>query len=356
MSADSQPEFVAAQRLGKHLANVPKLGDIVSDRQFMGVTHSYPHQISARGLLDDIVHTEGAAAREYAGESEHLGIRWTTPYGWDEDAVRRLKVLLSRVWRGRTRASWGSELESLASMTPPFAWSVKDMLAAHGSEDLEEDQHVLLKQRIEELAREASQEGWDGAGSAAVRDEAVAGAKRFIDALPCLGVLPEVAATSRGELRFDWAPSSSCTLGVTVGISQRIAFSGLFADTLVSGKEPWEGDLPPLLHFCIERLRSYESEGFGGGGSHRDISERRLRHRVLEAVEGADEAWQDAASIARRSALPEELVLKVLYEDSSDVIYEQFASGKVVFSTRRHFLGNASAAQKLLGAFRNRLR
>ena len=222
---------------------------------------------------------------------------------------------------------------------------------------LDESKVLVLKDHVDTAAREAVMDGWAGGDAIAVDTDVVANAKRLIDSLPKLDVLPEVAATEHGEIGFDWAPTDTCTLRLTVGARDQITLSGLFDDTLVSGKEQWESGLPQLVQCCLERVRSYDREAQSGPAStHRDVSERRLRNRVLKAIGEAEEIWQDPASIARRSALPEELVLKVLYEDTSDVIYEQRASGKVVFSTRAHYVENASAAQKLLGAFRNRLR
>ena len=218
-------------------------------------------------------------------------------------------------------------------------------------------QHRILNDRIEALAREARRDGWDGVNALVLQAAVVANAKRLVEVLPLLAVPPVVAVTEHGEVRFDWALSSTRTLTLTVGAHPQIAFSGLFDDTLVSGKEPWESDLPQLVQCCFERLRSGEAEAISGHPTfHRDASERRLRSRVLKAIEAGEELWQDAAGIARRSELPEELVLRVLYEDTSEVIHEQLAGGKVVFTTRRHYLGKASAVQKLLGAFRNRLR
>ena len=219
---------------------------------------------------------------------------------------------------------------------------------------LDDDDRRRVIDHVDTVLRDPSLDGGD---ATAVSPAVVVNAKRLIEVFPPLAMLPEVVATEHGELRFDWVASATCTLTLTVGEDPRLGVSALFDDTLVSGNESWDGTLPLLVSYCFERLRRSEAEASAGpGGPGRGMSERRLRNRVFKAIEGAKEAWQDLASISRRSALPEELVLRVLYGDSSDVISERRASGKVVFSTRRHFLDKASAAQKLLGAFRNRLR
>ena len=359
MSADSQFEFEVARRALGHPASGHGVLEDTSDRHQGFITHSYPHQLPVHSDHDDLSRSAVDDVLGLGRESTAFGFWRDKAFDSSKTSVLDVDGLLRRL-----SAESGAGLRLMVSSAHGPSGTTFDAAEAWaaigpeiGGQSLEESHRRLLIDQVDAVAREAGDYGWDGADGVAVAAAVVSNAKRLIVVFPLLGVLPELAATEHGEIRFDWAPSTTCTLTLTVGAASQIAFGGLFGDTLVSGNEPWESDLPQLVQCCFEQLRSYEAGAISGVGSaHRDVSERRLRSRVFKAIEDADEAWQDVASLARRSALPEELVLRVLYDDSSDVISEQLAGGKVVFTTRRHFLGKASAAQRLLGAFRNRLR
>ena len=112
-----------------------------------------------------------------------------------------------------------------------------------------------LKREVRGILARAGEDNWDGEGALAVSPRTVEIAELAIDGFPRYVARPDVDATPRGEVDFDWAVSRNAMLTVSVGPSGEIAFAGLFGDARVSGSEIWSGELPRFVACCFERLR-----------------------------------------------------------------------------------------------------
>lgn len=113
-----------------------------------------------------------------------------------------------------------------------------------------------LRQKIDELLETAGVENWDSEGALAVKQETVEIAKQLIGYFPDDIEKPDVEATPRGEVDFDWILSREAMLTVSVGPSGDITFVGSFRSVDFHGTEPWTGQLPCFVHCGFEQLRS----------------------------------------------------------------------------------------------------
>ena len=115
----------------------------------------------------------------------------------------------------------------------------------------------LLKQRVSSLLKKADKEGWDGEDAARLNEKTVKVAQELVDRFPIQVVhdgAPDVDVTPHGEVDFDWVVDKNTMLTVSILPSKEIAFSGLFHDARVNGREPWKGVLPQFVNCCFERL------------------------------------------------------------------------------------------------------
>ena len=121
-------------------------------------------------------------------------------------------------------------------------------------------ERASLKEEVSSLVDDAGEENWDGEGALALAPETVDIARRMIDGFPVDTGRPDVSATPHGEVDFDWIIDRNRMLTLSVGPSGSIAFSGLFGDARVNGREPWKGRLPQRVHCCLQRLRKARNE------------------------------------------------------------------------------------------------
>ena len=112
-----------------------------------------------------------------------------------------------------------------------------------------------LKREVRGILARAGEDNWDGEGALAVSPRTVEIAELAIDGFPSYVARPDVEATPRGEVDFDWAVSRDAMLTVSIGPSGEVAFAGLFGGARVSGSEIWSGGIPRLVGCCFERLR-----------------------------------------------------------------------------------------------------
>ena len=120
-------------------------------------------------------------------------------------------------------------------------------------DQLRQDQ---LRQEVDELLETAGVENWDGEGALAVKQETAEIAKQLISYFPDDIEEPDVEATPRGEVDFDWILSKEAMLTVSVGPSGDITFVGSFRSVDFNGTEPWANKLPCFIHCGFEQLRS----------------------------------------------------------------------------------------------------
>lgn len=128
-----------------------------------------------------------------------------------------------------------------------------------------DDIRAALRAELGRILEDAGEPNWDGEDARAVAPRTVGIAKAVLAKLPAYVLAPEldpdVSATPRGEVDFDWATPCNAMLTVGVGPEGDISFAGTFADDEnVRGRAPWNGAIPAYLEGCFGRLRHCVSE------------------------------------------------------------------------------------------------
>ena len=114
-----------------------------------------------------------------------------------------------------------------------------------------------IKRAVNKLLETAGRENWDGEDALAVAPETVRLAEKLAELFPGSVEPPDVSASPRGEIDFDWVASKNVMLTLCVCPSGEIAFAGLFNGSEIHGEEPW-ADADPLPHAvetCFDMLR-----------------------------------------------------------------------------------------------------
>lgn len=114
-----------------------------------------------------------------------------------------------------------------------------------------------IKRAVNKLLETAGRENWDGEDALAVAPETVRLAEKLAELFPGSVEPPDVSASPRGEIDFDWVASKNVMLTLCVCPSGEIAFAGLFNGSEIHGEEPWaEADpLPHAVEACFDMLR-----------------------------------------------------------------------------------------------------
>ena len=119
-------------------------------------------------------------------------------------------------------------------------------------------QKLHLKQEVQELLDTAGQEDWDGEGADALAPETVERAKALVDDFPQFVSRisdPDVSASPRGEIDFDWTLARNVMLTISVCPSGEIAFASTDNGTRLSGKGLWARDsLRNSVLACLREL------------------------------------------------------------------------------------------------------
>ena len=124
---------------------------------------------------------------------------------------------------------------------------------------LQDDIRKHLLRSIDEVERQASKPDWDGDGAVPLQAGTAAVARDLVGCFPPMKVPPEVSASPRGEIDFDWDIDQRVSLIVCVCRPPRhdIVFLATNGDAEVRGREPWGGELPQLVRCCFERMKGY---------------------------------------------------------------------------------------------------
>ena len=88
------------------------------------------------------------------------------------------------------------------------------------------------------------------------------------------------------------------------------------------------------------------------------MSKDTIKQKVFEALEDDRYEWRTPKGIAKQAGVSEEEVLSVLDNSSDNIVQSSVPStnGAPLFTTRRHFQAKSSAFDKILGAFKGRIR
>jgi len=112
----------------------------------------------------------------------------------------------------------------------------------------------LAISNLSELMAECSRPDWDGYGAPAVSAETAHNALEFIRTIPFSLPLPEISATSAGEITFEWAQTSRRIVTVAVGENGEIHFAVLNGVKRTFGSYPMDGTFDPQLQVMIESV------------------------------------------------------------------------------------------------------
>lgn len=88
------------------------------------------------------------------------------------------------------------------------------------------------------------------------------------------------------------------------------------------------------------------------------MSNDTIKQKVFEALEDDRYEWRTPKGIAKQAGISEEEVLLVLDDDTASIVQSSVPStkGTPLFTTKRHFQVKSSAFDKILGAFKGRIR
>jgi hypothetical protein len=119
-----------------------------------------------------------------------------------------------------------------------------------------------LSVAISTVATEARYDNWDGEHARAISRETVRVADRFAALLPAGLPLPEVSATPRGWMEFEWTKDDRTVFVIRVREGEKLAYAGLFSDA--HGEEIEAiGSLPMPTERLREPLLSHLREANG---------------------------------------------------------------------------------------------
>ncbi len=88
------------------------------------------------------------------------------------------------------------------------------------------------------------------------------------------------------------------------------------------------------------------------------MNNEELRIKVVEALESDRYKWRTVKGIAKEIGVNEEQVIAVIEQNIDDIVQSSVSSnnGEDLYTTRDHFREYSSAFDKVIGAFKGRLR
>jgi len=123
-----------------------------------------------------------------------------------------------------------------------------------GLPSIKEDRKEL-KQAINDLFAQTNERNWDGEDADPVSKEALESALESVDSLPRGVRDPEIDATPRGEINFDWISGRNAMLSLGFCPDGSLAWSARFEDYNCRGSATWRGGrLPSPLEGCLEKF------------------------------------------------------------------------------------------------------
>lgn len=111
-------------------------------------------------------------------------------------------------------------------------------------------------EELRSVAEECSSIGWDGYEAAAIEQETILQAKRFLNALPLGMIAPSVGAEPDGHITFEWYRSPRRILSVSVSPEGDLHYAALLGDRKTYGTEPFFGEIPSDILKLVRRVVS----------------------------------------------------------------------------------------------------
>lgn len=99
-------------------------------------------------------------------------------------------------------------------------------------------------EKLRGVAEECSSTGWDGYEAAAIEQETIRQAERFLNALPLGMIAPSVGAESDGHITFEWYQSPRRIVSVSISPEGDLHYAALFGHSKTYGTEPFFGEIP----------------------------------------------------------------------------------------------------------------
>lgn len=83
-----------------------------------------------------------------------------------------------------------------------------------------------------------------------------------------------------------------------------------------------------------------------------------VKQQVLGALADSRFTWRTVHGVAKQTGLPEATVFKVISDNTDDIVQSSVpsTSGSILFTTREHFNEKGTVAEKIIGAFKGRVR
>ncbi|MFZ2629261.1 MAG: hypothetical protein WAX67_10315 [Rugosibacter sp.] len=94
------------------------------------------------------------------------------------------------------------------------------------------------------VEKECSSTDWDGYGAAAIEQETIRQAARFLNVLPLGMIAPSVGAEPDGHITFEWYRSPRRILSVSVSPEGDLHYAALLGYSRAYGTEPFFGEIP----------------------------------------------------------------------------------------------------------------
>jgi hypothetical protein len=134
--------------------------------------------------------------------------------------------------------------------------SVNEVLSALcRSWTLSEKNREILK-LLDEISEECSTDDWDGCGAVPVSNDALTKARDFIAAFPPDLPVPEVSASTSGEVLFDWIQNQDRMVTVAINGDARVSFASINGETSNHGSYIFTGLFDPRIHARIREVFS----------------------------------------------------------------------------------------------------
>ena len=137
------------------------------------------------------------------------------------------------------------------------SYKIASLIHPTFQENTRDREHLLSM--IDEVEQEANKPDWDGDGAVPLEAGTVAVARDLVGCFPSLKELPDISASPRGEIDFDWEIERRVSLTLCVCRPPRhdIVFLSTNGATEVRGRAPWDGELPQPVRYCFEMMKSY---------------------------------------------------------------------------------------------------
>jgi hypothetical protein len=153
---------------------------------------------------------------------------WTRPSGegFDEDSSKRL---------------WKNLREAIREYWTPEVISRGDVL-------------TQLREELEEISQECSQEGWDNYGASPINQPAIEEAWKVLEYMPLTIGIPEIVPEPHGGIGLEWRKGPNRVLVLSVVGQHKISFAAIFEGGDTHGTEYFEESLPLPIFIQFRRF------------------------------------------------------------------------------------------------------